>query len=97
MMRLLVFPALALVSVPAGHLAASAQDPGAGVYLVLAPPWRDAEALVAAAGGRTLGPEAAPIGRFAAADVPGFPTRARELGLVVLDGRALANLCGTNA
>jgi hypothetical protein len=97
MMRLLVFPALALASVPAGYLAAAAQDPGAGIYLVLAPPWHDAEALIAAAGGWAVGPDAAPFGRFAASYGPDFPTRAREFGLMVLDGRPIADFCGTNA
>jgi hypothetical protein len=93
MLRLLPFPALVLAAAPAAMLAGA--PPGdAGPWLVLAPPWRDADALVAAAGGREVAPARAPLGLLAAADAPGFPGRAAALGLVVLNARAVADLCG---
>jgi hypothetical protein len=93
MLRLLPFPVLALAAVPAA-LVAPAPPGDAGPWLVLAPPWRDAAALVIAAGGREVGPATAPLGLFAAADAPGFPHRAAALGLLVLDVRALPDFCG---
>jgi hypothetical protein len=93
MLRLLPFPVLALVAAPAALIAAS--SPGdTGPWLVLAPPWRDAGVLVAAAGGREVGPASAPLGRLAAAEEPGFPARAAALGLLVIDARALPDFCG---
>jgi hypothetical protein len=93
MLRLLPFPVLALAAVPAALVAAA--PPGdAGPWVVVAPPWRDAAALVVAAGGRDVGPLTAPLGRLATADAPGFPVRAAALGLLVLDARALPDFCG---
>jgi hypothetical protein len=93
MLRLLPFPLLALAAAPAALVAAA--PPGdVGPWLVLAPPWRDAGALVVAAGGREVGPLTAPLGLVATADAPGFPARAAALGLLVLDARALPDFCG---
>jgi hypothetical protein len=93
MLRLLPFPALALAAAPAALLAAA--PPGdAGPWLVLAAPWRDAGALVAAAGGHAVGPVSAPLGLLAAAEEPGFPARAAALGLLLIDARALPDFCG---
>jgi hypothetical protein len=93
MLRLLPFPVLALLAAPAGLLAAA--PPGAvGPWIVVAAPWQDAGARIAAAGGYAIGPTAAPFGLLAAADEPGFADRAAALGLIVLDARVLAVLCG---
>jgi hypothetical protein len=96
MLRLLLLPLLAMTAVPAGHLLAPAVAQVSGLHLVLAPPWRDAEALIAAAGGRVIGPWTAPFGRFAAPDAADFRTRAAELGLLVLDGQPFGLLCRTD-
>ncbi len=93
MLRLLPFPALALAAAPAVLLAAAPPGEG-GPWIVLAAPWRDAGALVAAAGGQAIGPATAPLGLLAASDVPGFPGRAAALGLLVLDAGTVAELCG---
>jgi len=97
MLRLLAFPFLALASVPAGYLSAATARAEPGLYLVLAPPWRDADALIAAAGGRAVGPGMAPLGRFVSADEAGFPARAAHLGLLVLDGQTFTFLCRNDA
>jgi hypothetical protein len=92
-LRLLPFPAFALAAAPAALLAAA--PPGEeGPWIVLAAPWRDAGALIAAAGGQAIGPAEAPLGRLAASDAAGFPGRAAALGLLVLDAGAVADLCG---
>lgn len=95
MLRLFVFPALALASVPATVLSAAAPRADAGIYLVLAAPWRDAGGLIAAAGGRPVGPGTAPLGHVVSAEDTAFPGRAADLGLLVLDGRVLGLICGT--
>ncbi len=61
--------------------------------LVVAPPWGlGADGIIAAAGGRAIGPVAAPLARLAVLDSPG---RARAAGAwAVLDAGALASLCG---
>jgi hypothetical protein len=93
MLRLLPFPALALLAVPAALLAAAPRGE-VGPWLVVAPPWRDAGALVAAAGGQAVGPTTAPFGVLAAAEAADFADRAAGLGLLVLDAQALPFLCG---
>jgi hypothetical protein len=98
-LRLLPFPLLAVAAAPIGHVMAGAGQSGtsgAGLHLVVAPPWRYAEALIALAGGRIVGPEQAPLGRFAISEAPDFASRARTLGLLVLDARRVAFLCRTD-
>jgi hypothetical protein len=94
MLRLLPFPILALAAAPAALLAGTAPPGESGPWLVLAAPWRDAGALVAAAGGQVAGPATAVLGVVATAETPGFPDRAAALGLVVRDARALPDFCG---
>jgi hypothetical protein len=94
MLRLLPFPALALAAAPAALLAAVPPPGDAGPWLVLAAPWRDAGALVAAAGGQAVGPATAPLGLVAMAEAPGFPARAAAMGLLVIDAGALPDFCG---
>jgi hypothetical protein len=106
MRRLAIAAALAaqalapLAAAPAAALLAARPAPGAaGPLLVVAPPWRDADALLAAAGGRPVGPAVAPLGRLAADAAPHRPrpfvARLRAAGaLLALDAGALARLCG---
>ncbi|WP_010141219.1 hypothetical protein [Oceanicola sp. S124] len=66
-----------------------------GLVLVLSPPWADREAPIRAAGGRGLGTRIAAMGTLAQADRPDFSARLRAQGpFLVLDGRAIAALCG---
>ncbi|MFO7856293.1 MAG: hypothetical protein R6V44_13975 [Paracoccaceae bacterium] len=88
-----------LAAAPAAALLALPSPGAAGPLLVVAPPWRDAAALLAEAGGRPVGPAAAPLGRLAADADPDHPrafaARLRAAGaLLALDARALARLCG---
>ena len=96
MLRLMAFPVIVLVSGPAAVLTAAPPGDEAGLHLVLAAPWRDAGALIAAAGGRPVGPGGAPFGHLVAAD-PGFLARASDLGLLVLDGERFDFICRTGA
>ena len=94
MLRLLPFPVLALAAAPAALVAAAPPPGDAGPWLVLAPPWQDSGVLLAAAGGREVGPASAPLGIVATAEAPGFPARAAALGLLVIDAGALPDFCG---
>ncbi len=66
-----------------------------GPYLVVVPPWADAEALVAKAGGRLSGPRQPLFGHLANGPDGAFAGRLRAAGawLVVGDSRLLA-ICG---
>ena len=91
-LRLLVFPVLCLAAAPMAVLSA---PPGAeGPFLVVAPPWLEAAAIVEAAGGSVVGPAGAPLAVLAMAEVPGFQARASRAGAIVRDGRVLAAICG---
>lgn len=89
-----------LAAAPAAALLAARPSPGAGgPLLVVAPPWRDPAVLLAEAGGRPIGPSAAPLGLLAADDAPDHPrsfaARLQAAGaLFALDAGALARLCG---
>ena len=65
------------------------------IALVIAPPWAAAggpAAVVQAAGGREIGPNRAPFAVLAVLDAP---DAARRHGAwAVLDGRAVAQICG---
>lgn len=91
-LRLLPFPLLVLLAAPLAVLS-QAPDPDAGLYLLLAPPWRDAEAIARAAGGWPVGPVRAPLGLMVEAPSPGFPARAAALGARAIDGRSILVLC----
>jgi len=90
---------LLLGSLPAAPvLALLAMPPApAGPRLVLHPPWLHGPALVRAAGGSPL--TGAPLALLAyAPDPPAFDRRLRTLGAwAIVDGTALAGLCGTPA
>lgn len=55
----------------------------------------EAEALVSAHNGRTLGPLVAPFGLLAISEDPAFFDKLRDVpGLMLADGRLIAQLCG---
>ena len=65
--------------------------------LVVIPPWRDAGAIVQAAGGWIIAPRAAPFAVLAAADGTDFPDSLRAGGAWwVMSGDALASICGAS-
>ena len=79
-------PMLPLVSLPPA---------AGGVVLVVSPPWRDAMAIIDAAGGRPVGPVTTWLGAFAMSDAADFADRLRTAGAwASLNGTALAALCG---
>lgn len=79
-------PVLPLFALPGGTGA---------MLLVVTPPWRDSIGVIERAGGRPIGPEASLLGRFATSDGADFPARLRASGAwAVLDGQAVATLCG---
>ncbi|MFY0635953.1 MAG: hypothetical protein JXQ91_19240 [Vannielia sp.] len=87
MASLLTAPAAVLLGTP----------PGEGPVLVIVPPWSDAPAVLAASGGRPLGPVRAPFAVLAAFPSPESATQARAHGAwAVLGGAALAALCGVS-
>lgn len=71
---------------------------GEAPRLVLFAPWADGAALVRQAGGRPIGPLEAPMGVLAVAeDTAAFDRRVRAAGAwTVIDGRAIARLCGVS-
>ncbi len=79
-------PVVTLLSLPpASH----------GLVLVMAPPWIDREAAIARAGGNGVGPVAAHLASLAQSDDPEFGDRLRAAGpFLVVDGQAVASLCG---
>ncbi len=67
-----------------------------GLVLVLAPPWVNRETAIRAAGGHGVGPTA-PLGTLTQADDPGFGDLLRAAGpFLVVDGQAIATLCGVS-
>jgi hypothetical protein len=90
--------ALALCAPPLLGLAGATPSDD-GPRLVLFPPWHDGAALVSQAGGSPVGPLEAPMGLLAfAADTAAFDRRVRKAGAwAILDGTALARLCGIPA
>ena len=70
----------------------------APLRLVIFAPWTDGPALVRRAGGALVGPRDAPMGALAyAEDRAAFDSRLRALGAwAVVDGTALARLCGVS-
>ncbi|MCA0921806.1 hypothetical protein [Pseudooceanicola nanhaiensis] len=82
-------PGLALVSLP------PARD---GLLLVIGLPWLDRGAAILRAGGHEVGPLQAAMATLAQGDDPGFADRLRRAGgYLVVDGRAVAALCGGGA
>ncbi|MGR3793995.1 hypothetical protein [Vannielia sp. SX4] len=74
-----------------------ATPPGDGPALVIVPPWDDADALLARAGGRPIGPRRAPFAVLARFPSPAAAHEARTHGAwAVLGGGALAALCGVS-
>ncbi|WP_172299622.1 hypothetical protein [Pseudoruegeria sp. HB172150] len=89
----LIFPVLAVAAGPAAITFGDAPHPDRPM-LVIAAPWHDASQIVAAAGGRIVGPQRAPLAVFAIGDA-GFADRARASGAwSVTDGTTLAAICG---
>lgn len=90
MVRISVMAVVLVLAAPFAALPAA----GRGPVLVILPPWQDAEALVAAAGGRLIGPLRAPFAVLAdGAD--GFAERLRQGGAwAVTDGAGVARICG---
>ncbi|ABD55287.1 hypothetical protein [Jannaschia sp. CCS1] len=88
---LIAFAALPVAVLSAGH-----PEPG-DVALVIAPPWTangGAAGIVAAAGGREVGPIRAPFAVLAVFDTQ---PAARALGAwLILDGRLMAAICGAS-
>jgi len=84
----LVGPALALAT-------ATAPAPEAGGVLLVVAPAAQARALVARAGGAEVAPVSAPFAILATSGDADFAARLRRAGAwLVLDGRAIARLCG---
>lgn len=93
-MRHVVLSSIIVLTILAGPvLAAMGGAPRAGDPVVVVGP--DPEAIVARAGGMALGPSRAPLGILAVAPDRGYADRLDAAGAwLVLDGRALAALCG---
>ena len=90
MIRFSFFAAVLVLVAPFAAFPAARQGP----VLVLVPPWTDADALVAAAGGRVIGPARAPFAVLADGGA-GFAERLRLNGAwAVADGAGIARLCG---
>lgn len=93
---LLVFSVMILVSltIPAAMMMSGPAMAGRPA-LVVSPPWGMAPAtIIARAGGREIGLNAAPFGRLAVFDAP---EKAYDAGAwMVLDAEALASLCGVS-
>ena len=85
----------------AGPLAtlAARSDDGSDLRLVVVPPWKDAQAIVAAAGGHVIGPERALFAVLVRAATPSeFDAAARAAGaLAVTNGATVAAICGVEA
>lgn len=90
------FLILFAVFAPVALLARS--EPGfAGPVLVIAPPWADLSEIIETSGGRQIGPETAPMARFAASDTQQvqFELRLHRAGAwMVIQSATLADLCG---
>lgn len=85
---------LSVLAGPAALFAAPPASSGRPV-LVIAP---NPEAVVSGAGGRPVALGRAPLGTLAASAAPDFVSRLRKNGAwFVLDGRALAAICGVVA
>lgn len=96
-MQYLLPSALFLAIVAGGPLLALASLPAAkgDLLLVVLPPWRDAESVLATAGGRPLGVSPTSFAQLAAAMRPDFAERALRAGAwAVLDGRRQISFCG---
>lgn len=95
----LVAVAAAIVAVGPAALALTGAGarPGAPL-LVVAPPWRDAEAVVRAAGGWATGLRDAPLAVIAAFHAPeGAADRAISAGAwIAFDAGTIAEICGAN-
>jgi hypothetical protein len=87
---------LALVAAAASPLALSARGPVAGApALVVAAPWTDPETVTRAAGGNVVAPRRAPMATIAVfADAEAIAAARAAGAWLVLDGAALASLCG---
>lgn len=90
-----MIPAFALISALVLGVAVQPAADGRSGVAVLTPPWRGAEAVVAAAGGTVLPLPGAPLSVIAAGPEPGFAARLRAAGAwAVLPADAKGFLCG---
>ena len=96
MVRLSLMFLLSLVAAPRAVVLSSTPVPGAPVLVVFAP-GSDGAARIAAAGGRDIGPERAPMGYLAVSENVDFQQRLEDEGAwVVADGAMLARICGVS-
>ncbi|WP_375174156.1 hypothetical protein [Pseudooceanicola sp.] len=73
----------------------SARGSAGDLLLVVVPPWRDAQDVIAAAGGRPVGPVRGILGHLAMSGGADFHARLGSAGAwLVLDGAAVSALCG---
>lgn len=89
-----------LIAALAGPIAAlGASTPRANEpVLAIAPPWVDVAGVVDRAGGRAIGPWRAPLATLAQGHGAQFADRLRAAGAwIVIDGAALARICGAAA
>lgn len=84
------------VGFPPALMLFAAPQPADGPVIILHAPWVDGADLVRAAGGWAVGPLQAAMGTFAVSDnMETFRAGVRAAGAwAVLDGAALAGLCG---
>lgn len=85
------------LAVLAGPLAAieAQRPPAQGPWLVVVPPWRAIEAVLAAADARPVGATVAPLGILADAEGADVPQRLHAAGAwIVLGADGLAWFCG---
>lgn len=66
-------------------------------FIVVVPPWRDAESIIAAANGRIVAPQKAPFAVLAYSESPTFSSRVVSAGAwSVINSAALAQICGAD-
>lgn len=96
MRRFLIFAGLSLgFLAPFG--AALARPPNGPIALVIAPPWMDTAGIIAAYGGRLIGPFQSPFAVLAESADPEFSNNLLASGIwAVRDGSVVAQLCGIN-
>ncbi|MGH1330195.1 MAG: hypothetical protein ACRBBK_04890 [Paracoccaceae bacterium] len=65
--------------------------------IVVVPPWKDANKIIAAGGGRIVAPQKAPFAVLAYSEDPAFSTQVVSAGAwSVINSAALAQICGAD-